>query len=61
VSPGSPQETGFIATVSNPALRRLRVRRAVAKVFPASVSVPVMKKFMSRKQDFRLKTVRLEF
>jgi hypothetical protein len=35
-----------MATVSNPARRRLRVRRAVTKVFPASVSVPVMKKFM---------------
>jgi hypothetical protein len=39
-----------MATVSNPALRRFRVRRAVTKVFPASVSVPVMKRFMGKRR-----------
>jgi hypothetical protein len=37
--------------VSNPAFLRLRVRRAVTKVFPASVSVPVMKKFIGEKDE----------
>jgi hypothetical protein len=40
-----------MATVSNPALLSDRVSSAVTKVFPASVSVPVMKKFMLEERD----------
>ena len=49
VSSGSPQEMGFMATVSKPAFLKLSVRRVVTKVFPASVSVPVMKQFIEKK------------
>jgi hypothetical protein len=38
-----PQQIGFSATVSNPARRNPLVSRAVKKVFPTAVSVPVMK------------------